>query len=118
LGYLQLIGVIEARIRREKFQLCSVIDRAEFLLRPYGPSSGMASETVLQSLYHTRTNLYFYLLKFDTDYKDAYLRIGDCVKSHLDGFEVGVRVPLENKLSELEISRSQNRRKVHPSRLV
>jgi hypothetical protein len=65
------------------FRLCSVIDRAEFLLSPYGPSSGRASEAVLQSLFHTRTNLYFYLLKFDTDYKDVrvYLRIGDCVKS-------------------------------------
>jgi hypothetical protein len=63
------------------FQLCLVIDRAEFLLRSYGPSSGRASEAMLQSLFHTRTNLYFYLLKFDTDYKDVYLRIGDCVKS-------------------------------------
>jgi hypothetical protein len=64
-----------------KFGLCSVIDRALFLLRLYGPSSGRASVAVLQSLYHTRTNLYFYLIKFDTDYKDVYLRIGDCVKS-------------------------------------
>jgi hypothetical protein len=57
------------------FRLCSVIDRS------YGPVSGRASEAVLQSLFYTRTDLYFYLMKLDTDYKAVYLRSGDFVKS-------------------------------------
>jgi hypothetical protein len=36
---------------------------------------------VIQSLSYTRMNLYFYLMKLDTDYKDVYLQIGYFVKS-------------------------------------
>jgi hypothetical protein len=62
-----------------KFRLCSVIDRAEFLLRPYEPSSGRASGAVLQIT--PEQTCISILLKFDTGYKDVYLLIGDCVKS-------------------------------------
>jgi hypothetical protein len=64
-----------------KFPTVLTYERAEFLLRSYGPGSGRASEAVLQSLFYTRTNLYFYLMKLDTDYKAVYLRSVYFVKS-------------------------------------
>jgi hypothetical protein len=85
------------------FRLCSLTDRAEFLLRSYEPGSGRASGTVLQSLCYTRTNLYFYLMELDTDYKAVYLRSGYFWRVRLDGSEVGVWVSLEKELSHLEI---------------
>jgi hypothetical protein len=119
LAWLQLIGVTEARIRQEISVCAQLLIELSF----FSGCMGLAQVGQVKLWY----NHYFtpertcisILLKFDTDYKDVYLQIGDCMKIPSWRFWGWSKsASLENELSELEISRSQNHRKVHPSRLV